>query len=179
MLIAVAGLAGAGKTTAVKHLDAQGLGQIKYVGDYIRKEVINRGLPLTPESEQKVRQALRDEHGLDVFAQMAIDDIGSSVQSTAILIDAICVGEEAELYRRHFGSDLIVLGIKARFEIRASRLVARCVRPMTAGQLRERDQFELNSLLLGEVLTAADYQLSNEDTIAAFKDALDALAAQW
>lgn len=179
MLIAVAGLSGAGKTTTVEHLQVRGVGRIIYVGAYVKTEVLSRGLALTPENEQAVRNAVREELGRDVFARRAIADIQKESQSATILLDAIYLEEEGEAYRRELESRLIVLGIEASFEVRASRLAMRKERPLSAEQLLKRDQFEVDDFRLEEVVVGADYRLRNEGTIEAFKNDLDTLAAQW
>jgi dephospho-CoA kinase len=179
MLIAVVGFSGAGKTTAVEHLQMRGVGQVVYVGEYIQAEVKARGLALTPDNERLVREAARNEHGLDVFARRAVDDLRNRTASGAILLDAICVKEEGDFYKNVLGSSVVILGIDASFEVRAKRLANRETRPLTADQLQKRDQFERENLRLEEVLATADHRMANEDSLEAFKLTLNNLAAQW
>jgi len=179
MLIAVVGFSGAGKTTALMHLQERGIGQIVYVGAYVHAEVEARGLALTPENERLVREALRNEQGPDALAKKAVADLKTKTYSGAILLDAICVKEEGDFYRKVFGSNVIILSIEASFEIRAGRLAAREDRPLTADQLKVRDRFEREKLRLEEVQAAADSRVTNEGSVELFKRTLDDLAAQW
>ncbi len=178
MLIAVAGLSGAGKSTAVKHLQSRGVGQLVYVGAYVQAEVLNRGLAPTPENEQLVRQSLRDELGREALAKLVLADLQGRTQSDTILLDAICVKEECDFYKSALCLSVVVIGVDASFEVRAERLAIRGNRPLTVDQLRQRDRFERENLRLEDVLAAADHRLTNENSLEAFKLTLDALAFQ-
>ncbi len=96
MLIAVAGLAGVGKSTAVKHLETRGFGPCLYVGHYVLEEVRARGLAETAENERQVREALRQDLGRDVLARRALSRHDFSAPWQPVLLDAICLREEAE-----------------------------------------------------------------------------------
>ena len=178
-MIAVAGLSGVGKTTAVEYLQERGVGELVYVGKYVQMEVRDRGLAPTPENEQLVREALRKELGRDALAKKAVADFQGRLHSGAILLDAICVKEEGDYYRSVLGSSVIILGIEAPFEVRAERVSVREMRPLTVDQLQRRDRFERENLRLEEVLAAADHRLTNEDSLEAFKRTLIKLAARW
>ena len=53
----------------MEHLEAAGVGRKIYVGGYIQAEVMHRGLPLTAEYEQIVRDDMRRRFGRDIFAR--------------------------------------------------------------------------------------------------------------
>jgi dephospho-CoA kinase len=179
VLIAVAGLAGAGKTTAVQYLQSRGVGQLVYVGAYVRAEVQRRNLAPTPENEQAVRQSLRDELGREALAKMAVHNLQARNQSERILLDAICVKEECDFYRAVLGLNVLIIGIYASFDIRANRLEMRGSRPLSADQLRQRDRFECKNLGLEDVLSTSEYRLTNEGSLKAFESKLDVIAAEW
>ncbi len=179
MLIAVSGLAGVGKTTAVEHLQATGVGRMIYVGGLIREEVCRRKLSETPENEQLVRVDMRQRIGRDALAQMVISSLGGGMPRETLLLDAICLREEAECYRRNLGLQLVILGLEAKFEVRAARLECRVQRPLTRDELRDRDNFECSNLKLNDVIASADHRLTNEGNLESFRRALDALSAGW
>lgn len=179
MLIAVAGLAGAGKTTATEHLEAAGIGRQIYVGAYIQTEVVRRNLPLTAENERFVRDDMRRLFGRDVFAKMVVTELGDVASKQHVLLDAIYVREEADLYRQELGVRLVILGLEAAFELRAERLSGRSDRSLTREELRKRDAYECETLRVHEIVAAADHRLSNEGDLASFKSLLDALSAEW
>lgn len=179
MLIAVTGLAGAGKTTAIRHLEAGGIGRQIYVGAYIQAEVRRRNLEVTAENESIVRDDMRRLFGRDVFANMVVRELGNSVPQEHLLLDAIYVREEADCYRQKLGMQIVILGLEADFELRAERLARRPNRSLTRQQLRDRDTYECETLRIHEVVAAADHRLVNDRDLANFKRMLDALSAEW
>ncbi|CAN7642354.1 AAA family ATPase [Phenylobacterium sp. LjRoot219] len=179
MLVAVAGLSAAGKTTAVEHLEALGVGRVLYVGRLVHEAVRQQGLTLTPANERRVREELRRREGADVFAARALESLRQSKLSGAPLIDAICVREEADRYRRELSGGLVILAIEADFEKRAARAASRPEKPLDREDLVARDRLECETFRLLDVLAAADHRLSNNGELADFKADLSALAATW
>ncbi len=179
MRIAVSGLSGAGKTTALEHLREIGFGKICYAGAIVRSEVISRDLPLTPENETLVRADLRQARGNDFLAQMVIEKLGGEPEANHALVDAICAPEEADCYRRVWGNALVTLALEAHFDIRVARLAKRVDRPCTPTQLRKRDDYERNVLRLDDVMAAADFRIPNEADVDTLKRELDRLSVAW
>jgi|SRR5215211_126046 len=179
MLIAVAGLAGAGKTTAIEHLEAAGVGRQIYVGAYIQNEVRRRNLSLTAENERFVRDEMRQLFGREVFAKMVVAELGDVASKQHLLLDAIYTREEADCYRQELGIQVLILGLSASFDVRAKRVATRPDRPLTREELRERDAYECETLRVHEIVEAADHRLSNEGDLASFRGVLDALSVEW
>jgi len=173
ILFAVAGLAGAGKTTATDHLESVGAGRRVYVGQFVLEEVGRRGMQVTPESERLVRVALRRDHPHAVAALGAtlVKDILDS--GINVLLDAIFNIEEYRFWEQLCGDQLRLVAIAASFDIRAERLQHRSSRGLTQDQLKARDQTELNVLRLDEVLAVAPYKMVNEGTLDTFKRELE------
>lgn len=175
MLIAVSGLAGVGKTTAVRHLEAVGLGRQVYVGGYIQSEVRRRGLELTPQNETRVRMEMRRERGNDVFAKMVAADLAHLPSEDLVLLDAIYVAEEAEYYRRSFANGLTIIGIDAPMELRVGRLANRTDRPLSRLEMTVRDALEVQSLRIHEIVAGADLRITNDGTLTDFTSRLEQL----
>ena len=178
MLIAVAGLAGVGKTTAVGYLESAGVGRPIYVGRYIQDEVKRRGLPINASNERFVRQQIRQQFGLDFIANKVTADLEQIRTNEPILLDAIYVREEAEHYRAVLGRRLIIIGIEADFELRVRRLATRADFPLTPVELVGRDAFDIG-LGVREVVVTADMRLTNEGSLDDFKRSLDGLRERW
>ena len=179
MLIAVAGLSGVGKTTAINHLKDEGVGAEIYVGGYIQNEVSHRGLQLTAENEQFVRKDMRQQFGRDVFAKSVIAEFGDRPLRQNFLLDAIYAREEADCYRKAFGEGLLIIGLSVDFDARALRLATRPNRPLTRAELQKRDAYEREVLLVDEVVAAADLQLSNDGELESFRRVLTDLKVHW
>lgn len=177
MLVAVAGLAGVGKTTAIQHFASKGIGRQIYVGRFIRDEVMRRGLAPGHDSEASVRDDMRKTLGRDVFARKVVGELEER-PNESVLLDAIYVMEEAECYRQLLGNRLWILGLDAKFERRADRLSQRQDRPFSRQELERRDEHD-RRLGVDEVLANADVQLRNNDTISEFIQALDGIRGPW
>jgi dephospho-CoA kinase len=175
MLIGLAGLSGAGKSTAIAHLSAQGFGTGYYAGATLVDELVRRGLPQIPDNERAVRKELRDAHGMAVFAERALPALKARMADGHVLLDAVYCPEERDCYRNAFGENFAILAIAAPFDIRSARLLVRLVRPITSDQLAARDELELGRFDLGSVLEIASHTLYNVGTLNQFEQALDDL----
>lgn len=169
----MAGLAGAGKTTAIRLLERRGVGARFYVGAFVTSEVERLSLEAGPASERRVRTELRARDGMDALARAALPDIESAAEQGAALIDAVHCEEERSLYRQRFGDDLAIVAIETLAEVRAARLAVRHDRPMTTEEQARRDALELGRFGLGQVLRSADRRISNEGTLDELEGALE------
>ena len=175
VLIALAGLSGAGKTTAIAHFESLGLGQRAYLGEEVLKEVNSRGLARNPGNERSVRLSLRETEGPAVLAVRATPLIQSILAvGTDVFVDRIFDFEEYEYLKASFTDcTLILLGIIANFEIRSLQLASRLERPLSSEDLKVRDDSELSRLGTGCVVDLADHKIRNEGTLAALQHALE------
>lgn len=169
-LVGVTGLAGAGKTTAVKHLSTLTGGRIFYLGKDVLNEVRARGLPETPENERRVRIDLRRKNGLGALAIPHLEEVAKCLgNGTLALIDAIFTQEEFDLLRSCVPNDPAwVLAIRAPFAIRQARLACRSERVLSEEQLRQRDKYELEVLRTDAVIASAACTIENEQTFKEF-----------
>jgi dephospho-CoA kinase len=177
-LIAVTGLSGAGKTTAIDYLQKIGVGARIYLGQAILDAVIARGLPIGPENEKEVRLDLRRRHGPAFLAILASPQIHQHLnQYTNVLIDAIFNEEEYSFMQGICSktASFRLIAIEADFATRSQRLIRRQDRPCTARQLETRDAFELNQLGIGKVIDLANFKVINESGLDEFELQLRAL----
>jgi dephospho-CoA kinase len=174
-LIAVAGLSGAGKTTAVDHLKDLGLGQKVYLGDTVLNEVRVRGLALGPENERFVRLDIRLKQGPGALAILAGPTVkGLLNEGVNVFVDAIFEAEEYQHLKSCCGdSTPILLAIEASFATRALRLRSRAERPLTRKELKVRDDTEMTRLGTAIVMARASYKIVNEGSIRDFQTDLE------
>jgi dephospho-CoA kinase len=174
-LIAVAGLSGAGKTTAIDHFKSLGLGQKVYLGDTVLNEVRARGLSPGPENERLVRLDFRSQHGPGALAVLAAPTIKALLNgSVNVLVDAIFEIEEYKhLQTCCESSTPVLLAIEASFETRARRLRLRAERPLTPEELKVRDNTEIATLGTGTAIAGAHYKIVNEGAIQDFQNDLE------
>jgi dephospho-CoA kinase len=168
--VGLTGLAGSGKTTAIKQLLKLTSGRDLYLGQTVLDEMCARGLPETRENERLVRIDLRREKGLSALAMPYVDVVAECIRNgIPVFVDAIFTQEEFAVlaYRVPSGSARL-LAIEASFDIRRARLACRSKRPFNADELRERDKTELESLGTGAVIESAEYTIRNEETLDEF-----------
>lgn len=175
MILALAGLAGAGKTTAIRMLSDAGCGSRLYVGGIVMEEVRRRGMTSGSESERLVRNVLREAGGMGVLARIASSAIERMDARGGVLIDAVYNPEEHAIYTERFGYRFKVLGIRTPTGIRAARLSMRSQRPITADELAKRDEYELGTLRLDHVLAQADHGIDNAGSLDELEHSLQAV----
>jgi len=171
-IVAVSGLCGVGKSTAVSYLARVTGGEVVYFGATVLRVVRDRGLPETSASEQIVRIELRDQHGPAYLAMLEAERMKAILaEGRHVFVDAVYGDEEFD-YLSRLAAGFFLIGIEASFGTRLARLDVRTVRPMTGPQLRERDAVDLTRLKTGNVLAKASIRIDNEGSMAMFEDAL-------
>lgn len=176
MLVAFAGPSGAGKTTAIEHLERQGLGIRYYAGIILVDEITKRGLDRTPDNERRIRNEMRAEHGMAVFAEKALPTLLERCATETVFLDAIYCPEERECYSEAFGNRLAVIAITAEFAVRAARVSERPDRSLPRCKLQARDELEYGKFRLGDVISNATRTIENNGTLDEFKEALNMLS---
>jgi dephospho-CoA kinase len=171
-IIAVSGLCGVGKSTAVSYLARVTGGEVVYFGATVLHVVRERGLPETSANEQIVRIELRDQHGPAYLAMLEGERMKAIlVEGRHVFVDAVYGVEEFD-YLSWLAASFFLIGIEASFDTRLARLGVRVVRPMTEPQLRARDAVDLTQLKGGNVLAKADVRIGNEGSMAEFEGAI-------
>jgi len=169
-LVGVTGLAGVGKTTAVKYLSTLTSGRVLYLGQTVLDEVRVRGLPGTRENERQVRIDLRRGKGPAALAIPHVEEVAGYLgNGIPVFVDAIFTPEEFDFLRSRIpDGPARLLAIDASFDIRLTRLASRPERPFNADELRRRDKYELEVLGTSPVIAAAGDTISNEQTFEEF-----------
>jgi dephospho-CoA kinase len=174
-LLAIVGMPGAGKTSVAEYLKSKCFPTIR-LGSIVTTEVLKRQLPLTPENERIVREELRNDHGMDVMAQMSLPHIRAlSTSSPVVVIDGLYSFGEYKAFSQDFGDRLVVIAVAASRSTRYQRLEQRSERPLSAQQAKERDFREIEVLEKGGPIAIADYTLTNDGTAPELCDKVDQL----
>lgn len=169
-LVGVTGHAGAGKTTAAKHLSTLTDGRYLYLGQAVLDEVCARGLPDTPENERQVRIDLRREKGPAALAIPYVDLVAECLgKGIPVFVDAIFNEEELDVFASCPPSGSArSLAIDASLDIRSARLARRPDRPFNSDELQKRDKTERERLRTDAVITSAEHRILNEGTFEEF-----------
>ena len=126
IIIGVAGMPGAGKTTVAEvakrmHYD------VVVMGDEVREETKKRKMEPTPDNVGAVMLELRQEEGPAVVAHRCIPKI-EATRKRGVVIDGIRSPYETEAFKQHFPA-FIVLALHSSPETRFKRLYKYLTRP--------------------------------------------------
>ena len=159
-IIAIVGMPGAGKTEVAEYLATKGMPFVRF-GEITEEEVRRRGLPLTPDNERIIREAIRKESGMGAYALRAEPKINSLLANNdVVVIDGLYSWEEYTYLKDKFPG-LIVINIYAEPKVRYERLSQRSVRPIPIAECYPRDVAELEKLNKGGPIAIADYTIEN------------------
>ncbi|MFX1408969.1 MAG: AAA family ATPase [Promethearchaeota archaeon] len=159
-VIAICGLPGAGKSTAIEAI--RDLGSVIVMGDIIRNEAIKRNIEPNSENLGKIAKELRLKYGPNIIAKKCVDLINQQ-KDNIIFVDGLRSMEEVNVFREYWKFPIIAIIIdeKNRFERLFKR--ARSDDPKSLADLKERDKREI-LFGLKEVLINADYRIINDST---------------
>ena len=159
-IIAMVGMAGAGKTAASKMFENHGYTRIRF-GDVTDEEVKRRGLPLNEAHERTVREALRSELGMAAYAKLNLPRIDEALKTKPVVIDGMYSWEEYLFLKERYGDNMAVAAIWASPGTRAKRLSTRAVRPLTREETFSRDKAEIEKVSKAGPIAVADYMIVN------------------
>lgn len=174
MLIAFAGHAGAGKTTAIEYLRVTCVCEVVYLGHAVRDEIDRRGWDRSASNERIVREELRRDEGHDAFARRSASQIREAIlEGKTVFVDAIYHPSEfAVLTASIEPARAHLLAIDTALETRISRAAVRKDRPIPVDELLRRDKFERDVLDTGAVIAGA-VRIGNDQTLDKLYRALD------
>ncbi len=178
-IIALVGLAGSGKSTAVDYLTGKGYPKV-YFGGVIYKAMQEAGIDITWESQQTFREEIRQREGKDFVVKRIIKelhDLISAGQKT-IIADGLYTWTEYKALKREFPGELTVVAILTPKHLRHHRLTLRPERPLTIEEANARDWAEIENLEKGGPIAMADYFVINDRDETAFQQQLDALCRE-
>ncbi|MFH1424567.1 MAG: AAA family ATPase [archaeon] len=158
-IVAFVGMPGAGKSLAGEYAKERGLGVLR-LGDLTDKELEKRGLERNEENERIIRESLRDEFGMDVYAQKVAEKIDALGED--VVLDGVRSFKEYEYLKEKYEGGFIAVSIVASPKTRQERIRIRDERALTPEEFRSRDKAELEKLDHGSSVAMGDYYILNE-----------------
>jgi len=162
IVLAVVGLAGAGKTEATAYLLKKTLWPKVYFGQVVLDEVQKRGLPLDEANEKSVREEFRSRDGMAAMAVANLPAVKKAFAASSVIIESLYSWEEYLVIKNEFGEAFKVLAIFSPFKTRAARMANRPNRPLTKEQLQSRDYSQIENLHQAGPIARADWMIVNE-----------------
>lgn len=177
-IIALVGMTGSGKSTAVHYFTEKGIPKI-YLGGFAYEIMAERGIEKGEENEKKFRVAIREELGNDVYAQRAADQIHhlADAGQHRVIVDGIYSWDEYKRLKHEFPGEMTTIAIVAPKHLRYKWLERRSEdRPQEPHVSAARDQSEIESLNKAGPIAAADYYVLNDHSLEHFHEQLSAIA---
>ena len=172
-IIAIVGMCGSGKSIASDYLEASCGYKKVYFGGVTMEVLKEKGLDVTPENEKTIREKLREEHGMGAYAKLLLPRIVSYSSEGPTILDGLYSWDEYKILKDELKDNITVIAIITTKELRYDRLSKREVRPLTREEAEKRDIAEIENLAKGGPIAFADYYISNDGDIAAYKKQLN------
>jgi dephospho-CoA kinase len=163
-VVAIVGMAGAGKSEVARVFEEHSFKKVRF-GDITDEELRNRGLEPNEENERYIRQQLRKEHGMAVYAKLNLPRIDSSLKSSNVVVDGLYSWEEYILLKEYYGRQFTVVAVWASPATRHARLAHRAERALTLEDAASRDESEIDNINKGGPIAMADYTIVNETSL--------------
>jgi len=161
-ILSFAGMPGAGKTLAASFARERGYPVLR-LGDLTDEELKKRGLGRNEKNERLVREELREQFGMAVYAIKVAEKIDTIGDAEIVVLDGVRSYEEYQYLDEKYGEDFIAISILSSAEIRHGRLEHRQVRPLTKEECESRDLSELEVLNHGSTIAEGEHYIVNEN----------------
>ena len=170
-ILAIVGMCGSGKSTAIDYLTEHKIPKI-YFGGVILKGMEEAGIEDTPENEKKFREEIREKEGKDFVVNRVVKEAKNLIEAgqKRIVLDGLYSWTEYKILRQEFPTEMTVIAITVPKAVRRKRLAERPVRPFNAQEAAERDKTEIENLEKGGPIAIADYYVDNSADIKTFHD---------
>jgi dephospho-CoA kinase len=163
-VVAIVGMTGSGKSEVARIFERRGFAKIRF-GDITDAEVKKRGLKLNEDNERRIREALREEHGMDAYAKLNLPRIDAARRSSDVVVDGLYSWQEYTLLKSHYGEDFGVVAIYASPKTRYARLAERASRGLSREEAVRRDIAEIENINKGGPIAMSDFTIVNESSL--------------
>jgi len=163
-VVAIVGMTGSGKSEVAGLFERHGFTRIRF-GDVTDEEVKKRGLELNEENERRVRELLRQEHGMDIYARRNLPRIEAALADSNVVVDGLYSWEEYSFLKAYYGENLYLVAVWASPATRYARLAGRLNRSLTGEEAASRDAAEIENLNKGGPIAMADFTIINETSL--------------
>ena len=174
-IIALVGLAGSGKSSAVEYLTEKGFPKI-YFGGVIYKAMDEAGIEKTWDNQQQFREEIRRREGKDFVIKRVIKNIHDLINSgqNKIVLDGLYTWSEYKFLKHELPGQVVVIAIVTPKYLRYQRMAKRIERPMQPHEVDQRDWSEIENLEKGGPIAIADYFIINDGSLEQLHQKIDA-----
>ncbi|MDP2950767.1 MAG: AAA family ATPase [bacterium] len=185
-IVAIVGMAGAGKSLASDFLVKQGFAFLRF-GQITLDEAKRRGVKGEAE-ERKIREGFREKHGMAAFALLNMPKLDELLESSNVVVDGLYSWAEYKVLKEKYGENLKVIAVYAPPGLRHKRLENRNTKQKSDTALRfrsftkeeavARDFAEIEKSDKGGPIAMADFTIVNIYSVKAVESALEEILAQ-
>ena len=140
-ILALVGMSGSGKSTAIDYLIEKNIPKI-YFGGVIYKAMAEAGIERSEdgESEKKFREEIRQKEGKDFVVKRAIKEAKDLIAAgqKRIVLDGLYSWTEYKILRKEFPTEMTVVAVVVPKALRRHRLAIRPDRPFDAQAAAEQ-----------------------------------------
>jgi len=174
-IIALVGLAGSGKSSAVEYLTEKGFPKI-YFGGVIYKAMDEAGIEKTWDNQQQFREEIRRREGKDFVIKRVIKNIHDLIKAgqNKIVLEGLYTWSEYKFLKHEFPGQVVVIAIVTPKYLRYQRMAKRIERPMQPHEVDQRDWSEIENLEKGGPIAIADYFIINDGSLEQLHQKIDA-----
>lgn len=171
-IVAIVGMCGAGKSIVADYLVKQGYAYLRF-GQITLDLIKAKNLEINEDNEKKIREGLRQEHGMGAYATVNLPKIDELLRGgKLVVVDGLYSWSEYKVLKDKYGECLFVLAVFAPPKLRYQRLSARehnqtkdknaRFRRLTPEQAKARDYAEIENIEKGGPIVMADYTIIND-----------------
>lgn len=164
-IVAVVGMAGAGKTAVTKYILNNYSWPKIYFGEATFDRLKEEGMEVNYENERYAREKIREEMGMAAYAKLALPKIQKHLEDNDnVLLESLYSWEEYKTIKDEYGENFKTLAIYSSPETRFQRLKNRNKeRPITdPEEFKKRDRTEIEGTNKGGPIAVADKTIVNE-----------------
>jgi dephospho-CoA kinase len=175
-VIGLFGLIGSGKDTVSEYIQQKyGYAHIS-MGDIVRELATQQGLEPNRDNLARVQREQAQKHGIKWFAEEVVRRIRSN-KWQKVVISGIRRPEDAEVPKRAFGKDFILVQVDADPKIRFERMKsrARVGDPKTLEEFLHQEELDKKAFNFEKLKTYIDYTVTNNGTREQLQSQVDAL----
>lgn len=173
IILAVVGLAGAGKSDVTEYLINKMKSPKVYFGDATFDEMKRLGLEINEINERKTREDIRKNLGMGAYAILNLPKIKELFKDGSVVIESLYSWEEYLEMKKEFGDSFKVLAIYSSPETRIVRMANRPIRPLKRDEMISRDYSQIENLHQAGPIARADWTIVNEGTKEELQRELD------
>jgi dCMP deaminase len=163
-IIALVGLTGSGKSEAGAILEGEGFHKIRF-GQITMDIMKEQGIVVNEENERKIREGLREDHGMAAYATLNLPKIKAALeQDQHVVLDGLYSWDEYKVLKDEF-PEMEVVCIHAAPNVRYARLAQRPERPLTMEEAKSRDYAEIEISQKSGPISMADHTIINNESL--------------